>query len=135
MRLRHLLIPALLMAFALSAGAETARSADAFVDSVGVNIHLHYADTSYSNFARVQQALQNLGIRHVRDGLIDTRWKEYYDRHNQLGRMGIKGTFITAPDQSEQLLLDYPQRMKDTFEAMKRPMSMTRVMTHIGPRP
>jgi hypothetical protein len=121
---RRLLIPGaavLMMALALPAGAEKAKSADAFVESVGVNIHLHNRDTPYSNFPRVQQALTDLGVRHVRDGLIDTAWKEYYDRHNQLGRSGIKGTFITSPDQNEQLLLDYPRRMKDSFEAYEAP--------------
>ena len=98
----------LVLAVALPAQAEKAGSADGFVDSVGINIHLHFNDTAYANFPRVQQALKDLGVRHVRDGLVDTAWKEYYDRHNQLGRLGIKGTFITSPAQSVQLLLDYP---------------------------
>ena len=107
--------------FVLAAKAEKARSADSFVDSVGINIHLHNMDTPYSNFPRVQQALEDLRIRHVRDGLIDTTWKAYYDRHNQLGRLGIKGIFVTSPDQNDQLLLDYPRRMKDSFEAYEAP--------------
>lgn len=111
----------LILGLVLPARAETAGSADAFVDSVGINIHLHNRDTPYANFLRVQQALQDLGVRHVRDGLIDTAWQEYYDRHNQLGKLGIKGIFISAPDQSEQLLLDYPRRMKDSFEAYEAP--------------
>jgi len=105
----------------LVAEPERAQSADAFVDSVGINIHLHSADTSYSDFPRVQRALQDLGVRHVRDGLIDTSWKPYYDRHNQLGRAGIKAMFITSVDQSNALLLDYPRRMKDSFEAYEAP--------------
>jgi hypothetical protein len=95
--------------------------ADAFVDSVGVNIHLHAKNTPYSNFPRVEQALKESGIRHVRDGLIDTTWTPYYERHNQLGKLGIKATFITSPGQSEQLLLDYPKKMRDTFEAYEAP--------------
>lgn len=111
----------LLLMLSPSARAEKAGSSDAFVDSVGINVHLHSRDTPYSNFPQVQQALKDLGIRHVRDGLIDTTWKEYYDRHNQLGRAGIKGIFITSPNQSEQLLLDYPRRMKDSFEGYEAP--------------
>jgi hypothetical protein len=111
----------LMVLFAGRASAERANSSDAFVDSVGINVHLHSRDTPYSNFPRVQQALQDLQVRHVRDGLIDTTWKEYYDRHNQLGRAGIKGIFITSPNQSEQLLLDYPRRMKDSFEGYEAP--------------
>jgi len=111
----------LVASLALVAWSEQAQSADTFVDSVGINIHLHNGDTSYSDFSRVQQALKDLGVRHVRDGLIDTSWKEYYNRHNQLGRAGIKSTFITSVDQSSALLLDYPRRMKDSFEAYESP--------------
>jgi hypothetical protein len=112
---------ALMIALTLPLRAEKAVSADAFVDSVGINIHLHNLDTAYSNFPRVQQSLQDSGIRHVRDGLIDTAWQGYYDRHNELGRLGIKSIFTTSPVQSDQLLLDYPQRMKDSFEAYEAP--------------
>ncbi|HEX4486932.1 MAG TPA: hypothetical protein VH088_11725 [Terriglobales bacterium] len=101
--------------------AETAGSADAFVDSVGVNIHLHYSNTSYSDFPHVKQALKDLGVRHVRDGLVDTKWKDYYTRHNDLGSAGIKGLFITAPNESDDLLLDYPERMKQSFEGYEAP--------------
>src|SRR5450631_2358623 len=109
------------MALSLPAHAENAGSADAFVDSVGINVHLNYLDTPYSNFPRVLQALLNLGVRHVRDGLIDTSRQGYYDAHNQLGRAGIKGTFITSPGQTRQLLLDYPRRMPDSLEAYEAP--------------
>jgi hypothetical protein len=112
---------ALIIVLTLPLHAEKAVSADAFVDSVGVNVHLHNLDTAYSNFPRVRQSLQDSGIRHVRDGLIDTTWQGYYDRHNELGRLGIKSIFTTSPVQSDQLLLDYPQRMKDNFEAYEAP--------------
>ena len=101
--------------------AQKAGSADDFVNSVGINVHLNYLDTPYANFPQVLQALQQLGVRHVRDGLIDTTWPGYYDRHNQLGRSGIKGTFITSPAQSAALLLAYPARMRDSFEAYEAP--------------
>ncbi len=101
--------------------AQNADSADDFVNSVGINVHLNYLDTPYANFERVLEALQQLGVRHVRDGLIDTVWQGYYDRHNQLGRAGIRGVFITSPAQSTELLLDYPRRMKASFEAYEAP--------------
>ena len=112
---------ALIILLALPVSAEKATSADTFVDSVGVNVHLHYLDTSYSNFSRVKQSLVDLGLRHVRDGLVDTTWQDYYNHHNELGRSGIKGIFTTSPSQSDQLLLDYPRRMKDSFEAYESP--------------
>jgi IPT/TIG domain/Putative Ig domain len=104
-----------------SGPTEPAQSADAFVDSVGVNVHLSYTDTSYANFAGVQQALQRLGVRHIRDGLIDTAWTSYYDRLNQLGRAGIKSTLITSPQESAALLAAYPGRVADSFEAYEAP--------------
>ena len=107
-------------AFPQDAG-EVATSADAFVDSFGVNVHLHFTDTPYANFGAVKSALQKLGVHHVRDGLIDTSWTPYYDRHNELGRIGIKGTFITAPKNDDGLLVSYPNRMHDSFEAYEAP--------------
>jgi hypothetical protein len=103
------------------AGSETAVSAGSFVDNIGVNIHLHHADTPYGDFAKVRQAIEQLGIHHIRDGLIDTTWKTYYDRLNELGRLGVKATLITSPKQGAALLSAYPQRVADAFEAYEAP--------------
>jgi len=122
--LRRVIWPALVVAvvgLSLNAYGEKASSADAFVDSVGINVHLHNFDTPYNNFAKVEPALKALHVRHVRDGLIDTTWKDYYNRHNELGRAGIKGIFITSPNQTEQLILSYPSRMIDSFEGYEAP--------------
>lgn len=112
---------ALVTGLAWPARAEKAASADAFVDSVGVNVHLHNLDTAYANFPTVKQSLLDLGIRHIRDGMIDTTWNDYYNRHNELGRSGVMSIFTTSPAYSDQLLLDYPQRMKDSFEGYESP--------------
>lgn len=100
---------------------ETAQSADAFVDSAGVNVHLHDGNTAYGNFAAVENALKGLGVRHIRDGLIDTTWTPYYDRLNELGRAGIKSDLITAVNQSAALLAAYPQRVPDSLESYEAP--------------
>ncbi len=115
------IILAISVVLSLPLRAQTARSADAFVDSVGINVHLNYLDTAYANFPEVLQALQQLGVRHVRDGLIDTHRQRYYDRHNTLGRSGIRGIFITSPAESSPLLLSYPSRMSDSFEGYEGP--------------
>jgi IPT/TIG domain/Putative Ig domain len=98
-----------------------AQSADSFVDSVGMNVHLAYLNTPYANFAGVQKALQNLGVRHIRDGLIDTTWITYYAELNQLGQSGIKATLITSPTESPSLLSSYPARVASSFEAYEGP--------------
>lgn len=49
---------------------ETAREADAFIDTIGVNIHLGYGDTAYGNYENlVKPKLISLGVRHIRDGM------------------------------------------------------------------
>jgi len=102
--------------------AERATPSDMFVDSVGVNVHLSYADTPYySNFGLIRSSLLRLGLRHVRDGLIDTPLTAYYERHNELGKLGIKGLFISSPDQPTVLLQQYPTRVASSFEAYEGP--------------
>lgn len=115
-------IAALLLPAARLSSAPQTFAADRFVDTVGVNIHLHYDHTLYKEeFPLVKSRLLELGVRHTRDGLIDTQWEGYYDRHNELGDAGITATFITSFDQSLALLADYPSRMTRAFEAYEAP--------------
>lgn len=121
-RLRYLGIGcAIMLLLGADSLAEKAVSADAFVNSIGINIHLHHFNTPYSNFSQVETALKELHVRHVRDGLVDTTWKDYYNRQNQLGRDGIKGLFITSANQPASLLVSFPERVKDSFEAYEAP--------------
>jgi hypothetical protein len=76
--------------------AEAARVADAFVDSVGVNVHLSYYGTLYGdNFSAVESLLTGLGIRHVRDG-ISPGQTNLCSEFNQLASSGIHGDFIVG---------------------------------------
>ena len=52
--------------------AQTAQSAEAFVDSIGLNIHTG-AGGQYASPSSWIPLLQQLGVRHVRDGWIATR--------------------------------------------------------------
>jgi len=56
----------------VQAAPEQARSADSFVDTIGVNTHLSYLATVYTdnNYQRINQLLPALGVRHIRDGLL-----------------------------------------------------------------
>jgi hypothetical protein len=123
MRLAHIVLSAvcLLSASYPVSNGEKAVAADAFVNSIGVNVHLHFADTSYGNFAAVEKSLKDLGTRHIRDGLIDTQWTPYYDRLNELGRAGIKAILITSPKESGTLLTAYPGRVAESFEGYEAP--------------
>ncbi|XHX75852.1 MAG: PA14 domain-containing protein [Stenomitos frigidus ULC029] len=72
-----------------------AKSANAFVDSIGINTHVRYYDTTYGNYPLVKQSLLDLGIRHIRDGGSDPTWIQ---RINELGRLGIKSTLVLDPN-------------------------------------
>ena len=54
----------------VAVASEMPRQSDAFVDSVGVNVHLSEYGTLYgNNFGAVQSLLQGANLRHVRDGI------------------------------------------------------------------
>src|ERR1700680_3054684 len=76
--------------------AEAARAADAFVDFVGVNVHLGYYGTLYGdNFSAVASLLTGLGIRHVRDG-ISPGQTSLCSNFSRLAASGIHGDFIVG---------------------------------------
>jgi hypothetical protein len=101
---------------------------DLFADSVGINIHLHYTQTPYyTNFPMIRDSLVELGVRHERDGFIDNAEQLYYDHHNELGRLGIKGMFTTLASQDYPILQSWPLRVSDSFEAYENPNELDRV--------
>lgn len=111
----------LLILHSSAARSERPRAAETVADSVGVNVHLHYHDTVYGDFPLVQRLLVQLGVKHVRDGLLDTKWQPYYERFTQLGEDGIKGTFIAGPGTSSAVLTDWPSRVGKAFESFEAP--------------
>ncbi|HEX2948432.1 MAG TPA: hypothetical protein VHV83_02500, partial [Armatimonadota bacterium] len=84
-----------------------ARPVEDFINSIGVNIHMHYTDTPYARFDDIiLPKLTAAGIKHVRDGAVDSNWQPYYDRHQALAKAGIGCTFIfdaTRPKQLETI--------------------------------
>ena len=78
--------------------AEQARPADAFVDSIGVNVHLGYTDTSYRNYTEViKPRLREAGIRHIRDGCPPAWNAQHMTRLNDLAACGVRALLICAP--------------------------------------
>ncbi len=98
-----------------SASAVTAKSADSFVESIGVNVHLGYTDTPYvSSFSTVEQRLGELGVRHVRDGIAPGE-TAHYQRLHELAALGIKSTLILgSPSQSSSALPEMLAALKTT---------------------
>ena len=119
---RSYLVTATLALATLSAQGQQAVQSDQFVDSVGVNVHLHYTDTPYyTNFPLVKSSLVSLGVRHVRDGMTNTTLQAYYDRHNELGAAGIKGLFIVSPNTSLSSIEDWSANVSSSIEAYENP--------------
>ena len=76
------------------------RAADTFVDSVGVNTHLHYTDTVYNRFREIiKPKLLALGVRHIRDGAYTypavSGSSFYYARLRELAAAGVRFNLIT----------------------------------------
>jgi hypothetical protein len=69
-----------------------ATSANVFIDSIGVNVHLNYP--SYSNYSVVKNALVNLGIRHIRMGGTDSAT---VGKIQDLAQSAIKSNFVISP--------------------------------------
>ncbi|MDQ3586773.1 MAG: hypothetical protein M3375_00235 [Actinomycetota bacterium] len=68
-------------------------NARAFIDSIGVNTHLHYADTAYAHYPMVRKRLRELGVKHIRDVLVANI--PYQPRRlEDLARLGIKANLI-----------------------------------------
>ena len=79
-----------------------ARSAASFIDSIGINTHLHYQTTVYDTRYEdlIKPKLLELGVRHVRDGAYTHPVAHYddfyYQRLRELAAAGIKFNLVTA---------------------------------------
>jgi hypothetical protein len=96
-------------------------SAATFVDSIGINIHLHNADTIYGNFPLISSAIFDLGVLHTRDGLILTTWDEYFRRHEALANRGVHCIFISGADDTDAQVLQFAKEMGDATEGLEAP--------------
>jgi hypothetical protein len=72
-----------------------ARPADAFVESVGVNVHLGFNDTAYAREDAVRRKLLELGVRYVRDGISQKR-PDVYRRMRELAQLGVRTNLIVG---------------------------------------
>ncbi len=84
---------------AVQAAEEKARRADDFVDSVGVNTHLQYNEsTYYKNYENlIKPKLLDLGVRHIRDACTPNQ-NGFMDRLKELRELGgIRTTMVCDP--------------------------------------
>ena len=108
------------------ADAATAKPADAFVDSIGVNTHTYYTGTVYyQRFNEWKAKLAELGVRHIRENLVPNR-SDQYQRLNELGAMGVKLTLILGDPTNgisglETLLSIAKNNLRSSLAALEGP--------------
>lgn len=82
----------------IKAEAVPAISADAFVDSIGVNTHWACRNVYTYNYTGLKAKLTESGIRYLRDGTYPETFIEATDLYNSLG---IKTNMLTGRRQSD----------------------------------
>jgi hypothetical protein len=118
---------------AASADVVSPRSADAFRNSVGVATHVGYTDTAYANWPRLVARLDELGVRHLRDGAYgdpSPQAREYnryiYEAIDLAAAHGMRFTFLMGGARSEtgtldQLVRVVAGRLRHATEALEAP--------------
>ena len=90
-----------------------AEPADAFIDTMGINTHLHYQGTVYDERYSdiIKPKLLELGVRHVRDGAYTyedaDRNTFFYERLRELGAAGVRFNLITSLETPYNEATDY----------------------------
>jgi hypothetical protein len=99
-----------------------ARPAFGFVDSVGVNTHLSYRDTSYEQISDVADALAYLRIRHIRDGIEERPTGVVVRRFRRLAEGGVRVTGVVPyRTPSMRRLVESIREQRDFLEAVEGP--------------
>ncbi len=93
--------------------AGSVRSAESFVESIGVNVHTAFTDTAYADFAQVGQRLEELGVHHVRD-LLAADEPAQYRKLRSLASSGIFSTLILGSPENG---IEGLRRLMSTVEA------------------
>jgi hypothetical protein len=129
---------------AASADLVVPRSAAAFRDSVGVVTHAGFGDTAYADWPRLVAKLDELGVRHLRDGAYANpaahrrEWNEhYYQAVDLAADRGMRFTFGFAgpaydAGTMDELLAVVGGRLRRAAEAIEAPNEYDKFMG--GPR-
>jgi hypothetical protein len=96
-----------------------AKSADSFVDSIGVNVHLTYGGTPYERFEDlIKPKLKELGIRHIRDGAYQE--EDFFQKVKSLAADGIKATLIFSGNPPSEVVAT-AKKLSGAIEAIEGP--------------
>ena len=75
-----------------------ARRASDFVNSIGVNTHFGYYDTTYGKYEEIlKPRLLELGVKHIRDGTYND---DVARKYREVGQAGIRLLLITSSDRA-----------------------------------
>jgi hypothetical protein len=116
--------------FSIPSSPENAKSADNFIDTIGVNVHLNYMDrVYYQQFDNlIKPKLLELGVRYIRDGVnadpSDNENDFYYQRLRDLAKSGIKFNLGISNTTDYNLLDDvyaWTNRAIVSFEGLNEP--------------
>lgn len=100
---------------------ETPHTADGFVDSIGLNVHLGAYGSAYVNdFPAIQSLLVGLGVRHVRDG-ININQPSICNEDRELAAQGIHFLFTTAIAETSAVVTPWSSCVGSAIEAMEGP--------------
>ena len=96
-------------------------SAEGLVNSIGVNVHLGYADTAYADHPTIFGRLRELGAGHIRDATAHAN-PLLTAGLRAAARVGLRGTLITDPATDARVQLDASlQAMGTGVEAFEGP--------------
>jgi hypothetical protein len=107
-------------AFAALDAAQQQRSATEFLNSVGLCVHLgHHQTPYYSNFDKVVELLNAVGIKHLRDDAIFATYVnrdyDFYQRVRSLVAMGFRFDLVCA-DPINEYIFTPPRRLPDIYD-------------------
>lgn len=102
---------------------EQAESSDAFVDTIGINTHFGYNQSTYwTEFTGAAALLTSLGVRHIRDSLETPRPDHtVFQRFAQLGAAGVHAIFITGLGDTQNDIAVAPSLVGTSFEGYEAP--------------
>lgn len=96
--------------------SEQAHTAQSFVDSIGINVHLSYHDTPYGKYGAITPLLRSLGVRHLRDSIASGQ-TDVCREDRELAASGMKFTYITQPNPTAQGLSGWASCVGPSIEA------------------
>jgi hypothetical protein len=100
---------------------ETPISSNAFVDSIGVNTHVGFSSTPYTDsWPTFYRLISASGIRHIRDAFVPVpTW--YSQRMNALAQAGIRASLIARSTQASQDIAAEIPLFATSMEAIEGP--------------